>query len=69
MSQPATEEHDVRSDYAGFFQNHPRLTCYTKACGSATLVRQPFMSDARWTQEVAAFRRNHPFTEATPLPN
>jgi hypothetical protein len=61
MSEPSIERtepiHDVRADTAGWGA-HPRLTCYT--CDGATLVRQPFMDEVRWQQEVAEFLRAHP---------
>lgn len=49
-------DHDVVRDSAGV-GCHERLTCRT--CGGATLVRQPFMTDARWARERSEFLSWH----------
>lgn len=49
-------EHDVARDFAGM-AGYERLTCRT--CGDATLVRQPYMTDAVWTEKVSAFLSWH----------
>lgn len=50
--------HNVELDGAGFFSSRPRLTCYT--CDGATLVRQPYMGDETWREQVEAFSQAHP---------
>ena len=52
--------HDVRYDYAGFFQNHPRLTCRQKGCDEATLTAQPYMTPRVWGKKVQEFIKAHP---------
>lgn len=53
-------KHQVVLDYAGFNENIPRLTCDSEGCNCATLVRQPYMSDAVWQNSVTRFQQLHP---------
>lgn len=54
------EQHDVRYDYAGFFGNHPRLTCRQSGCNEATLTAQPYMTTQIWAAKVQEFIAAHP---------
>jgi len=54
--------HDVRLDRAGLAQLE-RLTCRKYGCNNASLVRQPFMSNADWDRKVKKFLAKHPCTE------
>lgn len=54
-------EHDVRHDRAGFGE-HVRLTCYSKPCGGATLLAQPWMGQDDFEPLLAAFMAEHPAT-------
>jgi len=53
-------DHDVRHDMAGFTAR-PRLTCYSPGC-DATLVAQPYMTQAVFDAEVVTFMASHPAT-------
>ena len=64
LTMKETENHLVVSDYAGFFENIPRFTCYNPECNCATLVRQPYMNNAIWNQKTDEFRQLHPFQKA-----
>lgn len=48
-------QHFVEEDTAGF-SNHRRLTCYP--C-QVTIIRQPYMNDERWRNELLKFKRKH----------
>lgn len=52
--------HVVEADYAGVFQNIPRLTCRGETCQEATIIRAVWMSDAEWQKKLDEFRRDHP---------
>jgi len=41
-------------------RGYPRLTCISDECESATLVRQPYMSDETYLQRVFEFLSKHP---------
>ena len=56
----STGAHDVQYDYAGFLQSHPRLTCYSRSCDGATLVAQPYMTQAIFDDKVREFLKVHP---------
>lgn len=62
-----TTEHDVRADLAGW-GDHRRLTCFTSGCNFATLVSQPWMSQAVFDQKVEEFLTAHPCSSITQIP-
>ena len=51
--------HRVVTDTAGWGK-HTRLTCMDPECEGATLVRQPWMSDRLWSDNLREFRVKHP---------
>ena len=55
-------QHRVIVDRAGFSQLL-RYTCMELECNGATLVRQPYMSDAQWETALIEFKQVHPHTE------
>ena len=55
-------KHHVVADRAGWGE-HKRLTCFTLGCHGATIVRQPYMTNAQWAQKVKVFTRIHPHTK------
>jgi hypothetical protein len=57
-----TVEHDVRLDYAGFNEDHERLTC--KSCpthggAEVTAVCQEWQKGAKWRERKKSFLAEH----------
>ena len=52
--------HDVQIDYCGFNQNRQRFTCREPKCGGATIVVQPWMTNADWRKKYDEFTKEHP---------
>jgi hypothetical protein len=57
-----SEESEVENRHEVLYdepRGYPRLTCISDECNHETLVRQPYMSDERYLQEVAEFLEKH----------
>jgi len=54
MTEQVTK-HDVRYDYGG-----RRVTCFTPACQTATLIRRDYMSSKEFGELLDVFLEAHP---------